>query len=132
MLDFGKVIEVDEYQVGPRVVATRVDDRGGADAVEECSGKFGAFVDVSVQRQAGLVFLDPTPQSLTADVAAIEEHIAVSIEGRRVDDRDRMRGVLDLELPEFLLDAGQGIQVRPEILDYHETAWRPNHAAIGI
>ena len=55
MLDLGGVIEIDEDQVGPCVVAARIDDGGRADAVEKRSGNFGAFVDVPVQRQARLV-----------------------------------------------------------------------------
>src|SRR5208337_1253355 len=110
MLQLGGVIEVNENQMGPRVVTSRVDDGGRADAVEECSGKFGAFVDVSVQRQVGLVLLNPTSHGFAADVAAIEKHIAARVERRGVNDRHRVRGVLNVELPEFLLDAGHGIQ----------------------
>src|SRR5271157_2407750 len=85
MVNFGEVIEVDENQVGPRMVAAWIDDGGRANPVEIGSGKLGAFVDVPVQRQAGLVFLDPTPHGLAADVAAIQKHIAVGVERRGVD-----------------------------------------------
>jgi hypothetical protein len=48
VLDLVGVIEVDKNQVGLDVVATRVDDGSGADAVAKGSGKPGALVDVSV------------------------------------------------------------------------------------
>lgn len=99
MLDLGGLIEVDENQVWPRVVATRIDDGGCADGVEKGSREFGAFVNVPVQGKARLVFLDPTPQGLTADVPAIEKHITASIIGRRVDDGHRVCGVLNRKTP---------------------------------
>lgn len=72
MLDFRKVIEVDENQVRTRVIGARVDDGGGADGVEGRSGELRAFADVPVERPAGPVFLDLIPQGVAADVAAVE------------------------------------------------------------
>ena len=93
--------------MGLRVVATRIDDGGRADAVEKGSGKFRAFVDVTMQCQEGLVFLNPTPHGFAADVAAIEKHIALRVKRRGVNNRHRFRGFLDGKLPEFLSDAGK-------------------------
>ena len=100
------VIEVDEDQVGAHVVAAGVNNGGRAEAVEKGSGKFGAFVDVAVQRQEGLVFFNPAPHRLAADVPAIEKHIAARAIRRGVNDRHRVRRVCHRKPPEFLGKAG--------------------------
>ena len=97
MVNFGRVIEVDEHQMRASMIAPGLMMVVRADPVAKCSGKFGAFVDVSVQREARLVFLNPTSHGLASDVAAVEKHIAPSVERRRVNHRHGVRGVLNAE-----------------------------------
>ena len=78
------------------------------------------------------MFLNPAPHGFAPDMAAIEEHVALRVERRGVNDRHGVRGVLNGKPLEFLLDAGQGIQVSLEILDHGEAVRRPHNAAIGI
>ena len=131
MLNFRGVIEVDEDQVRTGVVTAGVDDRRRADAVEKRSGEFGAFVDMPVQREARLVFLNPTAHCFAADVSAIEKHIALRTERRRVNNRYRVCGVFNWESLELLRDTGEGIEIGLKVLDQLETARRPLSTAVG-
>jgi len=132
MLGFAGVVEVDGNQVRPRVVAARIDDDGAPDFVEERSSEFRALVDVTVQRQAGLVMLNPIPHGPAADMAAIEKHVALGVKGWSVNDRYGVRGVLDGKSIKFLLDARAGIEVSAEVLDRCEAARRPVDTAVRI